>query len=93
MTAPPAWSGTIVCRCPTPQMAERLARSLGPEAVREVPRTRARIETGAPGEVRIVLSARDTGAMRAAMQTYLGWLRLAEATEAVASIPSLDDDL
>jgi tRNA threonylcarbamoyladenosine modification (KEOPS) complex Pcc1 subunit len=90
VTASPTWTGTIVCRCPTPEMAERLARSLGPEAVREVPRARAEVQRGAEGEVRILLSARDTGALRAAVQTYLGWLRLAEATEAVASLP--DDD-
>lgn len=87
MTSPPAWSGLIACRCPTPEMADRLARSLAPEVVREVPRARAEIERGAPGEVRVRIVARDTGALRAALQTYLGWLRLAEATEAVASLP------
>jgi len=90
VTGSAVWSGIIVCRCPTLEMADRLARSLGPEAVREVPRARAQIERGTATEVRIRLSARDTGALRAAVQTYLGWLRLAEATEAVASLP--DDD-
>ncbi len=71
-------------------MADRLAQSLAPEVVREVPRARAEIERGAPGEIRVLITARDTGALRAAVQTYLGWLRLAEATEAVASLP--DDD-
>ncbi len=92
MTTAPAWTGTITCRCPTPEMADRLARSLGPEVVREVPRARAQIERGPAGEVRVRIAARDTGALRAAVQTYLGWLRLAEATEIVASLPDGDDE-
>ena len=90
MTAAPLWKGTIRCRCPSPEAAHRLSQALGPEAVREVPRARIRIETGPPDEVRIILSARDTGAMRAALQTYLGWLKLSEATEAVAGLPGSD---
>ena len=53
------------------------------------PRPR-RDRAGRPREIRVLTTARDTGALRAAVQTYLGWLRLAEATEAVASLP--DDD-
>ena len=79
------WTGTITCRCPSAGMADRLARSLAPEVVREVPRARAEIERGEGGEIRVRITARDTGALRAALQTYLGWLKLAEATEAVAS--------
>ena len=91
MTAASGWTGTITCRCPSPEMADRLAKSLAPEVVREVPRARAQIEHGPPGEIRVRITARDTGALRAAVQTYLGWLRLAEATEAVASLPGADD--
>ena len=43
MTASDGWTATIRARRTSPQAAERLERSLGPEAAREVPRTRARI--------------------------------------------------
>jgi tRNA threonylcarbamoyladenosine modification (KEOPS) complex Pcc1 subunit len=84
MTMASSWSGTILLRCSPPGSARRLCRALQPEAAREVPRARARISLAATGQVRIELTARDTGALRAALNTYLGWVALAQRTEAVA---------
>ena len=82
MAAP--WQGTILLRRPNPESARRLFRALGPEASREVPRARVRISVPEPTVVRIQIEARDTGGLRAALNTYLGWMALAERTEALA---------
>ncbi len=63
--------------------ADRLAAALRPESSREVPRTTVRVDRTGPTGVTVRLTARDTGALRAALNTYLGWISLAERTEAV----------
>jgi tRNA threonylcarbamoyladenosine modification (KEOPS) complex Pcc1 subunit len=75
-----AWSATITVHLPDPNLAAWVERTLSPEAAREVPRTRATVRSAAPDRVEIAISARDTGAMRAALNTYLGWVHLSLAT-------------
>lgn len=82
--APGPWKARITIPRPTPAAAERLLRALGPEASREVPRARSRLERPDPRTVTIDVEARDTGALRAALNTFLGWVQLEVATEAVA---------
>jgi tRNA threonylcarbamoyladenosine modification (KEOPS) complex Pcc1 subunit len=76
MSVEPTWTATISVHVEEPEVAEWLARALAPEAAREVPRATATIDRPAPGTVRISLEARDTGAARAALNTYLGWVHL-----------------
>lgn len=54
-----------------------VAASLRPEAGRELPRTRVRIEE-AEGRVVIDIEAADTSAMRAALNSYLGCIKITE---------------
>jgi tRNA threonylcarbamoyladenosine modification (KEOPS) complex Pcc1 subunit len=84
MSSAGGWSGSIELRRPDAASAERLLRALSPEAAREVPRARARLTRPEPGTVRLEVTAQDTGALRAAVNTYLGWLALTERTEQVA---------
>ncbi len=51
--------------------------ALRPEVGREIPRTRVSI---VPGEKEIVLNieASDLGALRAALNSYLRWIRISE---------------
>jgi tRNA threonylcarbamoyladenosine modification (KEOPS) complex Pcc1 subunit len=71
------WTARISVRLPRVELATWVERTLGPEASREVPRARATIERAAPNIVEVAITARDTGAVRAAMNTYLGWVHLA----------------
>ena len=59
-------------------------RSLGPESSREVPRARAQVRRTGDRTLELALDARDSGALRAALNTYLGWIHLALATARVA---------
>ncbi|HEY6238039.1 MAG TPA: KEOPS complex subunit Pcc1 [Thermoplasmata archaeon] len=79
------WSARVIVERASAEGAERLARALGPEASREVPRARARIERPSETVVELRITAQDTGALRAALNTYLGWVELTHATEVVAS--------
>lgn len=83
MTAPAAWSAVLEVVCDPPERAARLYRTLAPEAAREVPRASAQLERSGEALLRLTVSARDTGALRAALNTYLGWVELVGATEAV----------
>jgi tRNA threonylcarbamoyladenosine modification (KEOPS) complex Pcc1 subunit len=74
------WSVVISVLLPRESLAAWLERALGPEASREVPRARAQIRRAAPDTVEVAITARDTGAVRAAMNTYLGWVHLALET-------------
>lgn len=65
--------------------AHWLEESLRPEAAREVPRASARLRHSSPGSVEVTIRADDAGAMRAALNTYLGWIDLGLATARVAS--------
>jgi tRNA threonylcarbamoyladenosine modification (KEOPS) complex Pcc1 subunit len=81
MIAPGGWDAVLEVDCGSAPAAIRLYRVLAPEAAREVPRARA--ELGPPVEDRVELRVwtRDTGALRAAVQTYLGWVQLEAAAE------------
>ncbi len=81
MTGPPGrWQATISVDCRSGPEATWLAEALGPEATREVPRAAARVELKSPGRLRVTIEANDAGAMRAALNTYLGWVELSLAT-------------
>lgn len=83
--SPGPWSATIRVRRPDDAAADRLHRALAPEAEREVPRARSALALG-PGQlVSLTVSASETGALRAALKTYLGWIDLADATERAIS--------
>lgn len=59
--------------------------ALAPEAAREVPRARATLAESTEGALEISVEAADAGALRAALNTYLGWLDLALTTLSSAS--------
>jgi tRNA threonylcarbamoyladenosine modification (KEOPS) complex Pcc1 subunit len=86
--AVPPWTATVTLRLPDPALAEWVERALRPEAAREVPRAHAELRTTGKGVVELTIAARDTGAMRAAINTYLGWLHLSLATLAVSGAAS-----
>jgi len=81
------WTATVEVRTRTPELAEWIERSLRPEAAREVPRARANLRR-IPEGLAVQISARDSGAMRAALNTYLGWVHLSIETARTASRPS-----
>ncbi len=81
------WSARLTVLRPDSASADRLHRALAPEAAREVPRARALLGRPRPNVVELTIEARDTGALRAALNTYLGWVELALATERVAATP------
>lgn len=78
------WTATITVAPHRAVEADWLAAALAPEAAREVPRAGATIERGDDGAVAISIAAADAGAMRAALNTYLGWVELGLATAAAA---------
>lgn len=82
--SPEPWSATVAVRVRRSEVADWLARALGPEAVREVPRASARVHRVADATVELAMEARDAGALRAALNTYLGWVQLALATAQTA---------
>ncbi len=57
--------------------AEVISDALRPEAGRELPRTHVTIED-AEGLVTIRIEAADTSAMRAALNSYLGCIKITE---------------
>ncbi len=79
-----AWRATVVVRPGSEPLAARMERALRPESEREVPRARAELHRSPPDTVVLEITARDTGAMRAALNTYLGWVHLAAATARAA---------
>ncbi|HUZ79765.1 MAG TPA: KEOPS complex subunit Pcc1 [Thermoplasmata archaeon] len=87
MSPEPPWTATISIRLEEAEVADWLARALAPEAAREVPRATASIDHSVPKIVRISLEARDTGAARAALNTYLGWVHLTLETVRAARAP------
>ncbi|HKZ64664.1 MAG TPA: KEOPS complex subunit Pcc1 [Thermoplasmata archaeon] len=56
--------------------AEVLRASLGPEAGREIPRSRVTVR-GEGAIAEIVVEAEDTAALRAALNSYLRWAQVA----------------
>ena len=79
-----SWEATISIRLEDPELREWLARALGPEATREVPRVRTTVRRAADGSVEVEMAARDAGAVRAGLNTYLGWIHLSLATSRAA---------
>ncbi|HTW40633.1 MAG TPA: KEOPS complex subunit Pcc1 [Thermoplasmata archaeon] len=77
---PGTWTAVVRVRASSERTAEMLERALRPEADREVPRARARLSRPSAREVELDVTARDGGAMRAALNTYLGWVALSAAT-------------
>jgi tRNA threonylcarbamoyladenosine modification (KEOPS) complex Pcc1 subunit len=75
------WEAELEVRCGTAAAATRLYRVLAPEAAREVPRARAELRAPVEDRLTLVIWTRDTGALRAAVQTFLGWVQLEAATE------------
>ncbi len=57
--------------------ASVVAGSLAPEVGREIPRTQVRMET-APGEITLHVQASDVSALRAAINSYLRWMKISE---------------
>ncbi|HKV89669.1 MAG TPA: KEOPS complex subunit Pcc1 [Thermoplasmata archaeon] len=78
------WTARFVVTCSAPEDADRLLAVLAPEAAREVPKTRAALARPTPTSVTIDVEATDAGALRAAANTYLGWVDLAENAAGVA---------
>ena len=74
------WEATVTVRPKSPRLGSALERALWPESAREVPRARAHLGRGPDDAIVLTIVARDTGAMRAALNTYLGWVHLALAT-------------
>jgi tRNA threonylcarbamoyladenosine modification (KEOPS) complex Pcc1 subunit len=84
---PSIWTATISVRSRTTGLAGWLTLALAPEVAREVPRASARLTHAASGPVEIAIEATDAGALRAALNTYLGWVELSVATARVAGNP------
>jgi len=82
------WAATISVRFASEQVAAWVERALAPEATREVPRARATLGRPTPTVVEITIQTRDTGALRAALNTYLGWVHLSLATLPKAEGPA-----
>jgi tRNA threonylcarbamoyladenosine modification (KEOPS) complex Pcc1 subunit len=81
MTTPDAtWSALVTVKTRGERLAGMLEQSLRPEAEREVPRTKAELRRSSLDSLELSISARDSGAMRAALNTYLGWVHLSVAT-------------
>jgi len=61
----------------TSPFASNVARAIGPEAGREIPRTRAEVRSSA-GSMTLTLDADDLSALRAALNSYIRWMCVAE---------------
>jgi tRNA threonylcarbamoyladenosine modification (KEOPS) complex Pcc1 subunit len=81
---PRAWLATVTVRARDRALARSLERALRPEARREVPRARAELLAPTGEQFALEITTSDIGAMRAALNTYLGWIQLASATVRVA---------
>jgi len=88
MTEPPwPWTASVRLRVDDPSVAEWLDQALRPEASREVPRAHAELAHEAGPTLELSITAKDSGAMRAALNTYLGWIHLSLATAQAARCP------
>ncbi len=65
--------------------AETIISSLKPEAGRELPRTHIEV-SGSGNEAIIKIEANDTTAMRAALNSYLGCIRITEDISRIAKV-------
>lgn len=82
--APEPWIVRVTVHVESAEVADWLARALGAEVGREVPRSRAQVRRAAEKTVEVGIEAHDSGALRAALNTYLGWVHLALATARAA---------
>ncbi|HTT17251.1 MAG TPA: KEOPS complex subunit Pcc1 [Thermoplasmata archaeon] len=73
------WTARVHVELGRSEVARWLERALAPEASREVPRARTEIYRSGSA-LELAVSASDAGAMRAALNTFLGWVALALAT-------------
>jgi len=78
------WTASVRVRSDDPTVVDWIEEALRPEATREVPRARAELRRGTGGALELAIFARDSGAMRAALNTYLGWIHLSFATARAA---------
>ena len=78
------WHATLRIHRPNRADAERIERALAPEVSREVPRARAELVRAGPTSVELRITAADTSACRAALNTYLAWVGLVLSTERAA---------
>ena len=79
------WAAEVAIDCASEAEARRLHRVLGPESSREVPRARASLTEPTDRTLSIHLETRDTGALRAGLQTFLGWVQLESETVRAAA--------
>jgi len=79
-----SWTASIRIRVDDASLRDWLGQALGPEAAREVPRARAELHRGEGDSLELEIVAADSGAMRAALNTYLGWIHLSLATAQAA---------
>ena len=79
------WTATISIRPGRPDLARMLERALRPEAEREVPRARAELRRVSDDRLELEIRACDVGAMRAALNTHLGWIQLSLSTVRAAA--------
>jgi tRNA threonylcarbamoyladenosine modification (KEOPS) complex Pcc1 subunit len=84
----PAWQALIRVHRPTAPGADRVAEALAPEVAREVPRARAEIAIIGPRDLELRITAADTSACRAALNTYLAWITLVLSTERAGRGPA-----
>jgi tRNA threonylcarbamoyladenosine modification (KEOPS) complex Pcc1 subunit len=81
----PGWSAVVtVTTSGRRDLARWVGRALAPEALRELARAEATIRSRGPGRLELTIRAADAGAMRAALNTYLGWIQLSLATAQAA---------
>ncbi len=81
----PGWSATLtVATRGRPDLARWVARALKPEAARELARAAAHVRDRGGSRIEVSVRAADAGAMRAALNTYLGWVHLSLATALAA---------
>ncbi len=85
--APTAWVGTITIGPASPLLLRSLGRALEPELAREVARAGTRLGPPRPGTLELAIHASDTGALRAALNTYLGWIDLVVGTVRAVGTP------
>ncbi len=79
------WSATLtVTTTGRPELVRWVARALSPEAARELPRAEASVRVSGRHALTIAVRAADAGSMRAALNTYLGWVHLSLATALAA---------
>jgi tRNA threonylcarbamoyladenosine modification (KEOPS) complex Pcc1 subunit len=90
--APALWSAVVSVSTRSAAFSGWLERSLAPEVAREVPRATARLSRDGPDRLELAIDAADAGALRAALNTYLGWVELSVATARVAGTASSRGD-